>query len=175
MKCDRIRAQLVAFLLGEVSQRESKRIASHIGNCTSCLEELDSLHLTVGLLQGLPQERLSPSFEKKLAARLAVLRESGENARPTLRTPTSGALRWIAVGGAALAGTALIFMLPVFHPSPVVPESHPAPRRSFITIPRRGAPFPNRSTPLASVPVQRTKPVHMAKASPLGSDCRHRR
>ena len=34
--------------------------------------------------------------------------------------------RW----GAALAGTALIFMLPVFHPSPVVPESHPR-RESF--------------------------------------------
>jgi len=167
VKCDRIRARLVAFLLGEVSQRESNRIASHIGNCPSCLEELDSLQLTVGLLQGLPQERLSPSFEEQLAARLAVLRESGENARPALRTPGPGALRRIAVGGAALAGTALILMLTVFRPSLVVPESHPAPRR-VVTIPRRGAPSPNRSTPLASVLVQRTKPTQVAKVSPLG-------
>ena len=112
MKCDQIRFQLVSFLFGDLPERELKRIASHLGRCPTCLEELQSLQSTAELLKGTSAARPQASFGGEGQQAPEVLRRVAP-ASPT-RSPSLVRYwrrgRWVVVAasiGLLLAGLGL--------------------------------------------------------------------
>ena len=59
----RIRGLLSAYVDGEVSAAEARRVEEHAAACSACRDELDSLTATVELVRGLPELELPRSFE----------------------------------------------------------------------------------------------------------------
>ena len=59
----RIRGLLSAYVDGEVSAADARRVEEHAAACSACRDELDSLTATVELVRGLPDLELPRSFE----------------------------------------------------------------------------------------------------------------
>ena len=59
----RIRGLLSAYVDGEVSAADARRVEEHAAACPACRDELDSLTATVELVRGLPELELPRSFE----------------------------------------------------------------------------------------------------------------
>ena len=59
----RIRGLLSAYVDGEVSAADARRVEEHAAACSACRDELDSLTATVELVRGLPELELPRSFE----------------------------------------------------------------------------------------------------------------
>ena len=59
----RIRGLLSAYVDGEVSAADARRVEEHVAACSTCRDELDSLTATVELVRGLPELELPRSFE----------------------------------------------------------------------------------------------------------------
>jgi anti-sigma factor RsiW len=66
MKCKRIRRKLVAYLDGELEEKQKLPIKEHLTKCRECKKEADLLETTLYLLKD--QQRLKPSqgFEASL-------------------------------------------------------------------------------------------------------------
>ncbi len=58
----RMRRKLSAYLDGDLAESEKVRVEQHLTECASCRRELESLRVTVGLLQELPQVQPPRSF-----------------------------------------------------------------------------------------------------------------
>jgi len=70
MNCQHITDQFPDFLIGDLGEDEKKRIQSHIADCPSCREELESLSAVWTKLGVLPEERPSPSLRTNFYAML---------------------------------------------------------------------------------------------------------
>ena len=57
-----LRTLLSAYIDGEVSKAESRRVEEHLAGCRECVLELESLRATVGLLRELPELAVPRSY-----------------------------------------------------------------------------------------------------------------
>jgi predicted anti-sigma-YlaC factor YlaD len=75
MKCKRIRRKLVAYLDGELEEKQKLSIKEHLTKCRQCKKEADLLKKSFYLLKD--QQRLKPSqgFEASLWERIHSLEE----------------------------------------------------------------------------------------------------
>ena len=94
----RIRGLLSAYVDGEVSAADARRVEEHAAACPACRDELDSLTATVELVRGLPELELPRSFE------LTRLPEEEPRASfgvwaPRLATSVAGLLLVILLAG----------------------------------------------------------------------------
>jgi len=65
MNCQHITDQFPDFLIGDLNEDEKNRIQSHIADCPSCREELESLSAIWTKLGVLPEERPSPTLRTR--------------------------------------------------------------------------------------------------------------
>jgi Flp pilus assembly protein TadD len=119
--CQRAEPRLAAFLVGEVSERESAWLAEHVRRCPPCQEELASLNVTMEVLRRLPREDVSPEFDRKLALRIAERVPERAVSLPRRRR-----LPW--TGLAAGVALALLVLIPFASRGP-----RPEPRRTSAT------------------------------------------
>jgi anti-sigma factor RsiW len=83
MRCRKIKKKLLAFLDGEVGEKEKERIASHLKTCLSCGEEAKTLSsLSVLLREEKESIKASPYFWNKLEQRI-IQAETNKNAFDT--------------------------------------------------------------------------------------------
>lgn len=55
MKCSDVRPRLPGFLRGDMSAREIRQIATHLGRCAACMDELMSLEVSTRALRESPE------------------------------------------------------------------------------------------------------------------------
>ncbi len=118
MHCEQAQPQLVAFLLGELSEREANRIASHISGCEGCLLELDSLRATTNILFRFGETE--PALVAGEGA-VAELAERAYRKRRVRIAPSLPKLRRWAPGLAALTAAVLLVALRTPRPVPFAP------------------------------------------------------
>lgn len=70
MKCPKIRKELVAYLDGEASARQTETIEAHLAICKSCRKELSALKGCLVLLRKAPQIAASENFYKRLRKKI---------------------------------------------------------------------------------------------------------
>jgi anti-sigma factor RsiW len=63
--------QLQAFLDGELSQEQRRRLSNHIAGCSSCEARMESMEALYGLIESLPEQRLEADLTPTILARLA--------------------------------------------------------------------------------------------------------
>ncbi len=78
MDCEKAQENLSAHLDGELGDAEEKALKAHIEECPKCRSELESLRLTVKLLQSLPRAHAPATFKQRIL-------ESAEHSRPVFR------------------------------------------------------------------------------------------
>jgi anti-sigma factor RsiW len=105
MKCEQVKPRLLAYLDGEVTERERDEIEVHLEGCPACsmeLEELAALQADLSTVVGAAGE----------AIRLPAASEARVRARLTARLERSGSRgwfgRWSWTGAWALAGLLLV-------------------------------------------------------------------
>jgi len=167
VKCPQERKKLVGFLLGELPRRQMLSVASHVGQCTRCMDELLSLQEVV---EGLSSLERVPAPEWALAEAkrryLARLEASAQLRRSRVPALAAAAVAVIAVSLALawLIGSHLPGNLPLPATSAVAPpnavtlappsEPRPlvamAPQKPRLTQPERTAsPRPPSKAPAA--------------------------
>jgi tetratricopeptide (TPR) repeat protein len=170
-ECQKAESRLVAFLVGEVSARESAWLAEHVRRCPPCQEELASLNLTVEVLRRLPREDVSAEFDRKLALRIAERAPEGAgSARRRRRLPWTGLAAAVALAllalipfashgprperrRASLTGTPPPLRVARVQPPPAAPAAAeaPAPHRD-VAAARTPPPAPTSARPAAAAP-----------------------
>ena len=98
-RCAKTRSLLSAYIDGETSASESRRVQEHLVSCAGCAAELESLQATAMLLGRLPQ--LEPPRSYALTA------ADVEEAAPQFRFPSFETF----VGGLATAGAASLVVV----------------------------------------------------------------
>ncbi len=66
MKCKRIRRKLVAYLDGEIEEKQKLSIKEHLKKCSECKKEADLLNKSFYLLKDQQRLRSSQGFEANL-------------------------------------------------------------------------------------------------------------
>jgi len=74
VKCCDVSPRLPDFLCGDMSAREIRRIAAHLGRCSACLDELSSLDATTRALRQSPEFMDTIKGAPKLARERATVR-----------------------------------------------------------------------------------------------------
>ncbi|MBL8176359.1 MAG: HEAT repeat domain-containing protein [Bryobacterales bacterium] len=110
MNCDAVKQDLSLYLYGELSFDEEERLEQHVGECSSCREELESLRAVHGALdvrETEPSPELLLACRRELRARTLAIRQSEDNTVwvrlrrfLTVTVPSPGFLR--PVGALAL-------------------------------------------------------------------------
>ena len=99
MRCEKVVAQLSAFLDGELAPREAERIRAHIESCPDCRRERRTLERTARLVRDLPQTAAPEDLHDRVMAKI--------NAAPVIAAvPRSGFSRrvlWPAAAAVVLA------------------------------------------------------------------------
>lgn len=102
MNCRRVESQLSAFLDGELPGSEMLEIRRHLGRCSACAAEAESLRALKDLLGGAPEPAPGTEFENRLVAHVFTQRDargmSGRLAIPAAFVVTAlaaGALLWM--------------------------------------------------------------------------------
>jgi anti-sigma factor RsiW len=77
MTCERVKAWLLAYLDGEVTDRQRDEIEAHLAGCPTCtaaLEELAALQTDLSTMMGAAKEaiHLPPAAEARVTARLTA-------------------------------------------------------------------------------------------------------
>jgi hypothetical protein len=103
----RLREQLSAYLDGQLSSRELRRMDRHLGRCPECRSELDGLRQTVDLLQALPKLESPPGLEARLLAHVQEAEQAAEE-RASRRWWTRFGVPVATLAGAALAAAMFI-------------------------------------------------------------------
>ncbi len=70
--CDRVAAELVAYVDGEQPEAERVRIEAHLRTCLSCRREADGIAKVNALLRGLPQVEPAADLGERMRQRLEV-------------------------------------------------------------------------------------------------------
>ncbi len=63
---EHVKPELSAFLDGELTQNETRRVESHLQDCADCKAELEELKSLTGKLKNLPEAPLPAGFEHRL-------------------------------------------------------------------------------------------------------------
>ena len=75
MRCRRVQRRLSAFLDGELSEKQTSRIAEHLSGCPNCQQEVASLSSVWEQLGETHEVDPSPYFWTRLSARIAQAEE----------------------------------------------------------------------------------------------------
>lgn len=102
MNCKRVESQLSAFLDGELPGSEMLDIRRHLGRCSACAAEVESLRMLKSLLGGAPEPAPGSEFENRLVAHVFTQRD-GRRFSPRLAIPiafvatalAAGAIAWV--------------------------------------------------------------------------------
>jgi anti-sigma factor RsiW len=130
MNCEQVKAWLLAYLDGEVTDRQRREIEAHLAGCPTCaaeMEELATLQADLSTVVGAAREaiHLPPAAEARVAARL-------ERAQP--RRPLAalrgwpGRRSWLALRGLAIlllvafVAAAVLVLYPPQLAQPPLPE-----------------------------------------------------
>jgi len=62
MRCQRIQPHLLAFIEGELTQRQRGKVVMHVAACPACTSTLRRLHQTLHMVQAMPVPEPSPGF-----------------------------------------------------------------------------------------------------------------
>jgi anti-sigma factor RsiW len=82
-ECLELLEQLSAYLDGELTADERRRIEEHICGCPPCVEFIESLRRTVDLCHGLELDAPPPSVPSELKQRLlAAYQKARERCKP---------------------------------------------------------------------------------------------
>lgn len=77
MRCGKVTRRLLAFLDGEIGEKEKERIANHLKTCRSCGEEAKALSSLWRLLdEGKENIKPFPYFWNKLERRITEVKEN---------------------------------------------------------------------------------------------------
>lgn len=68
MGCDECRDNLTAYLEGELSAEDQKRLRDHLSECPECARELEQLRTLVAVLHGMPEVEPPSSLRAELRA-----------------------------------------------------------------------------------------------------------
>lgn len=71
MSCNQAQEDAVAFLGGELSLDEERRVMAHLTNCESCRKEFRRDRLVMRMLTACPAATAGPDFDELLAKRIA--------------------------------------------------------------------------------------------------------
>lgn len=115
MTCDRARAELKAFLDGELGWRDGFLVKRHLSGCTACRAEREALS---AFHQEFFADFETEGLPESLRARLVALAPEAVPVAPKKRVPS---LAWGALGGACLATLAVLYLRPA--PAPVASKS----------------------------------------------------
>src|SRR5262245_45466458 len=70
MNCERIEAQLIAYIDGKATEAERREVDLHIVACPMCRDRVREFRAVSGLLDELPTLELTPSFDARLQQRI---------------------------------------------------------------------------------------------------------
>ena len=107
MSCVERRAELVAYVDGQLAPAERAELETHLAGCATCQSALAAERGLSGMLGALPAVRPSPDFEARFWARIA--RE--QDARPGWLARLFTRRLALGLGGAAVAALAVVLAL----------------------------------------------------------------
>jgi len=144
VSCEAIRAELDAYLDGELEEEQAAGVARHLAGCAECRRQLEERRAVAAAVRRLAPPAAPPQFlERFRAARLqAAPPASAGTPRRTLRLS-------LAMGGALAAAAALFFAV------------------SLTNSDRRAISAPRASGAAPSAASQAAKPSAGKQASPL--------
>lgn len=99
------RANMVAYLDGELNDAESRAIATKLTKSATARRELEALEKTWELLDHLPRPQPSPEFTARTLTEVQKLSEAGDQFESIVRRQAQHVLRavlWVAASLAAL-------------------------------------------------------------------------
>jgi putative zinc finger protein len=156
MNCQKANDLLCAYIDGEVIGRQCEALETHLGQCSGCRKEAETLRSAIALLEA-PKTMVRPEgLLEEFKAKYLPEAEAAPAPRWGIRIPVMPKLEWpslsrmaVPVGGlAAAAAAALVVAL---HSQPVVPKqgsavSGPAARQVAARPPQ-----PDATLPVAAV------------------------
>jgi anti-sigma factor (TIGR02949 family) len=74
MSCDQIRAQLDAFVEGEVTRPDRVAVTTHLATCESCRQQADAAEQMAGLLYQLPRQPAPDGLPDRILAAVEAQR-----------------------------------------------------------------------------------------------------
>ena len=107
MNCKEIEGYAIEYLDGKLAGEDLKAVELHLHGCGACSERLHGFSDVSGLLDSWPAIEPSPSFNARLAQRLASAEANSLGWWERLST----AINWFPVGKPALAGAVLGMIL----------------------------------------------------------------
>lgn len=152
----RLRDLLSAYIDGQVSESETRRVETHLSQCEACSRELSTLRATVGLVRALPELPVPRSFTM---AQAPVLAPSTPPIVWTARLATSAAAMLLV---ALLLGDVLglVTQERAIEGLPLAPRAVPAPAPAPVapsieeerSLEAAAAPAPALAAPAAPAP-----------------------
>ena len=111
MNCKEIEGYAIEYLDGKLAGDNLRAVELHLGGCATCSRRLVGFSDVSGLLDSWPAIEPSPSFNARLAQRLASAEANPPGWWERLSQRLSTTLNWFPVGKPALAGALLGMML----------------------------------------------------------------
>lgn len=72
MNCARMEERLIPYLDGRLSEREHRKVETHLAACAACRLRAEEFRAVTGLLGELPQVEPSGAFDARVRARVAA-------------------------------------------------------------------------------------------------------
>ena len=85
MRCEKVIAQLSAFLDGELKPKEAERVQAHLDSCVNCRKEREAIERTMQLVRDLPQTPAPTHLHARVMADIAAEPAAAEPERPGFR------------------------------------------------------------------------------------------
>jgi anti-sigma factor RsiW len=105
------RANLVAFIDGELTDEESRALATKLSHSPTARREVESLKQTWELLENLPRPRASSNLSERTLTSIQAVESKGEEIRQTARVWVGRLARTVASMLIALTALAVGFGL----------------------------------------------------------------
>ena len=172
-RCAKIRSLLSAYIDGETSASESRRVQEHLASCPGCAAELESLRATTMLLGRLPQ------LEPPRSYTLTPAQAAEATNRRTLPFPafekftgglvTAGAASLVValvVGLVFLARLGIIGLADEALPAPAAAPAAPVQQMAAPAAAAPAAPAQQMAAPAAPAPAAPTAPALAPTVAP---------
>ena len=136
MDCEKIKAQLSAYIDGEMPEKDATAIREHIANCSDCEQAEQELRKTSRLLRSWENIPAPEVFCEALLAKAEIMSRQPRRSIFSAVRPSAGpgALVRVAVYGAAvlLLCVAVIFFTKL--PMGRAPSAEPPPTQSGVVL-----------------------------------------
>ena len=102
MSCERLETRLIAYLDGRASGAERREVEAHLAACRACRTRAEDFRLLWGVLDEVPMQEPSPTFDARLRARI-----DAEPPRPSLWA-------WLTPSARLAFAVSLLLLLSVY-------------------------------------------------------------